>query len=417
MSLRPLILGAILLAAWPARAQPASPSSTVSLSQVMQAARENLDVSLARRALAAAQADVASADHAPAPVLSAKAASIDLQNGVGTGNLLRDKRIDKSLGIDWTWERGNKRELRTRAAKFSADAAQADLQEVQVQQQLAAAGAYYDLMAAQERIAHVEAIARSAADLSTTAQRRVGAGDLSRQEALRTEIEAQRAGSEVRSAQAERQKAAAAMSLLTGLPQPFSLVADWPALDAAVSGMPDVELRADVRAAQQRLAAAGAALDGALALRRADVTLGSSVDHFPGTSTRQLEVRLQLPLIGVLGSYGFEGEIGRARVLMSQSQDQLEKTQRAAADDNQRLQQELQVSATRSRTYQEAIVPRARQVALMSELAYRQGAMSLADLIDARRTLRTALLEDVASRADHARALAAWQLRAGPDPR
>ena len=122
MSLRPLILGAILLAAWPARAQPASPSSAVSLSQVMQAARENLDVSLARRALAAAQADVASADHAPAPVLSAKAASIDLQNGVGTGNLLRDKRIDKSLGIDWTWERGNKRELRTRAAKFSADA-------------------------------------------------------------------------------------------------------------------------------------------------------------------------------------------------------------------------------------------------------------------------------------------------------
>ena len=417
MSLRPLILGAILLAAWPARAQPASPSSAVSLSQVMQAARENLDVSLARRALAAAQADVASADHAPAPVLSAKAASIDLQNGVGTGNLLRDKRIDKSLGIDWTWERGNKRELRTRAAKFSADAAQADLQEVQVQQQLAAAGAYYDLMAAQERIAHVEAIARSAADLSTTAQRRVGAGDLSRQEALRTEIEAQRAGSEVRSAQAERQKAAAAMSLLTGLPQPFSVVADWPALDAAVSGMPDVELRADVRAAQQRLAAAGAALDGALALRRADVTLGSSIDHFPGTSTRQLEVRLQLPLIGVLGSYGFEGEIGRARVLMSQSQDQLEKTQRAAAADNQRLQQELQVSATRSRTYQEAIVPRARQVASMSELAYRQGAMSLADLIDARRTLRTALLEDVASRADHARALAAWQLRAGPDPR
>ena len=417
MSLRPLILGAILLAAWPARAQPASPSSAVSLSQVMQAARENLDVSLARRALAAAQADVASADHAPAPVLSAKAASIDLQNGVGTGNLLRDKRIDKSLGIDWTWERGNKRELRTRAAKFSADAAQADLQEVQVQQQLAAAGAYYDLMAAQERIAHVEAIARSAADLSTTAQRRVGAGDLSRQEALRTEIEAQRAGSEVRSAQAERQKAAAAMSLLTGLSQPFSVVADWPALDAAVSGMPDVELRADVRAAQQRLAAAGAALDGALALRRADVTLGSSIDHFPGTSTRQLEVRLQLPLIGVLGSYGFEGEIGRARVLMSQSQDQLEKTQRAAAADNQRLQQELQVSATRSRTYQEAIVPRARQVASMSELAYRQGAMSLADLIDARRTLRTALLEDVASRADHARALAAWQLRAGPDPR
>ena len=409
-----ILVGAALLAAASSAQQPPTP---VTLPAVLQAARDNLDVSLARRALAAAQADVASADHGPAPVLSAKAASIDLQNGVGGGNLLRDKRIDKSLGIDWTWERGNKRELRTRAARFNAGAAQADLHEAQVQQQLAAAAAYYDLMAAQERISHVEAIARSAADLSATAQRRVGAGDLSKQEALRTEIEAQRAGSEVRSAQADRQKAAAAVSLLTGLPQPFSLVTDWPALDAASAAVPDLELRGDVRAAQQRLAASRAALDVALALRRADVTLGSSIDHFPGTSTRQLEVRLQLPLNGMLGSYGFEGEIGRARALVAQAQDQLDKTQRAAAADNQRLQQELQVSATRSRTYQEAIVPRARQVASMAELAYRQGAMSLADLIEARRTLRTALLEDVVSRADHARALAAWQLRAGPDPR
>ena len=404
--------GALLAAASSAQ-QPPTP---VTLPGVLEAARDNLDVSLARRALAAAQADVVTADHGPAPVVSAKAASIDLQNGVGGGNLLRDKRIDKSLGIDWTWERGNKRGLRTRAAKFSAGAAQADLQEAQVQQQLAAAAAYYDLMAAQERIAHVEAIARSAADLSATAQRRVGAGDLSRQEALRIEIEAQRAGSEVRSAQADRQKAAAAVSLLTGLPQPFTLVTDWPALDAAISAMPDPEQRSDVRAAQQRLEASRAALDGAQAMRRADVMLGASIDHFPGTSTRQLEVRLQMPLIGVLGSYGFEGEVGRARVLVAQAQDQLDKTQRAAAADSQRLQQELQVSATRARTYQEAIVPRARQVASMAELAYRQRAMSLADLIEARRTLRTALLEDVVSRADHARALAAWQLRAAAGP-
>ncbi|WP_427914036.1 hypothetical protein ACPWT1_03535 [Ramlibacter sp. MMS24-I3-19] len=47
----------------------------------------------------------------------------------------------------------------------------------------------------------------------------------------------------------------------------------------------------------------------------------------------------------------------------------------------------------------------------MAELAYSKGALPLVDLIDARRTLRAVLLDDIAARAEHARAQAAWQLR------
>ena len=92
-------------------------TSTLSLAQALQAAQNNLDVSLARRAFEAARGDVTAADRAPTPVLTSKAASINLQNGIGGGNLLRDKRIEKAIGVDWTYERGNKRELRTQAAK------------------------------------------------------------------------------------------------------------------------------------------------------------------------------------------------------------------------------------------------------------------------------------------------------------
>lgn len=403
------LAAAILAGTCGAQERPAA----ITLPAVLKAARDNLEVSLAQRALAAAQADVATADHAPAPVLSAKASTIDLQNGIGGGNLLRDKRIDKSLGVDWTWERGNKRELRTRSAQRNAQAALLDLEEIVVQQQIATASAYYDLLAAQDRITQVEGIERSAAELAATANRRVRAGDLSQQEALRLEIEAQRASSDLRAAAAERQKASAALALLTGLPLSAGATGQWPPTSAAPVDVPGLDGRADVRAAGQRLEAARAALDSALALRKKDVTLGSSIDHFPGTSTRLLELRLQLPLSGVFGSYNFEGEIGRASALLSQAEDQLEKTRRAAAADNKRLQQELQVAAVKAQAYQSAIVPRAQQIAAMAELAYGKGAMSLTDLIDARRTLRNALIEDVAARADHARALAAWQLRAG----
>ena len=187
-------------------------SASISLSQALQAARSNLDVSLARRALAAAQGDVLAADHSPALTVIAKAASIDLQNGIGGGNLFSQKRIDKSIGLDWTIERGNKRELRTLAAQRLATAAQADIDDSVVLQQLATSNAFFDLLAAQERIEQVSAIARSAAQLASTAARRVQAGDLAAQDQARLEIEAQRANTDLLSAQIDRQRAALGFS-------------------------------------------------------------------------------------------------------------------------------------------------------------------------------------------------------------
>lgn len=433
MSIRQFFFAASLCAALPALAQgpatplaapsPSVPVTTVSLSQALQAARSNLDVSLARRALAAAQGDVAAADHAPAPVLTTKASQMDLQNGIGGGNLFRDKRIDKSLGMDWTWERGNKRELRTQAAQRNAAAAQADIEDLLVQQQQATAFAYFDLLAAQERIGQVGEISRSATQLANTANRRVQAGDLAAQDAARIEIEAQRASTDLLSAQLERRRASLALAQLTGSPGQGLLFAqpDWPASARADAGMaadaaypsqyPSVEARPDVRAAQQRLEAARAALDVASAQKKADVTLGASLDHFPGTSTRQLELRLQMPLYGLLGGYNFQGEVARAQALLDQAQDQLDKTRRNASADLQRLQQDRQGAAARAFSYENTILPRARKVADMAELAYSKGAMSLTELIDARRTLRTILIEDLAARTEHAKAAQAWLLR------
>ncbi|MBC5764053.1 TolC family protein [Ramlibacter albus] len=387
----------------------------LTLAQVLAAARGNADVLLATRAAAAAQADIAAANHAPAPVLSAKAASIDLQNGIGPGNVLRDKRIDKSIGADWTWERGNKRELRTQAAQWAAQAAQADLREARTQQQLAAANAFYDLLAAQERARQMDALAAGAAQLADTSTRRQRAGDTSQQEVARTEIEARRAAADHRSAQADAARAALALAQLTRLPMPVAAQEAWPTLEAAPAQGSATATRADVQAAQHRVEAARAALALAQALRRNDVTVGGSVDHFPGTSNRQLELRVSLPLAGVLGGYDYQGEIGRAQAQLAAAQDQLDKVSAAAAADSQRLLADLDASAQRAGTYHEAIVPRARQVAQMAELAHARGAMPLAELIDARRTLRGVLLEEIAARADHAKALAAWRLRSTRD--
>ena len=416
MNLRLSMLWAGLLLPLALHAQPAgAPLQPLSLQQVLQAAQDNLDVALSRRNLAGAQADVTSADRAPLPVLSAGVSQIDLKNGNGSGRVLQDRTYDKSVGLDWTWERGNKRELRTLTAQRSADAARAELDDTMLQQRVAALAAFYELLAAQERLEANAQLDSNAAELARTAARRLQAGDLSAQEAARTEIEAQRARAERRQAELERQRNALALWQLTALASPPQLLAraDWP---ASTPGMANVDIdalveeRADVRAARARVEAAQAALDASAALKKSDITWGVSYNHYPGTSTALMELRMQMPL---QWGYAYQGEIGRASAQLGQAQDALERTRRQARQELERLQHEVLGTAERAAVFDAEILPRARRVAEGAELAYRKGALSLTDLLDARRTLRVTALDAVAARKEHAQALGTWQLRTG----
>ncbi|RKJ99892.1 TolC family protein [Alicycliphilus denitrificans] len=403
-------------AGWAQTPPAASGTPALTLAQALAAARDNSDVALARHALAGARADVLAADHAPAPVLSTKAASIDLQNGVGGGNVVTRKRIDKSIGIDWTWERGDKRALRTLAAQRALDAAQSDVQDMQTQQLQAALSAYYDLLAAQERLRETREIERGMAELDRVANLRLKAGDLARQDAARTRIEAERARADSELAELARTQAAVALAQLTARgPGLQACACDWPAQVAGPAPGGDLlawaESRADVRAALARVQAAQAELDNAMALRKADVTIGASYDHYPGTSNRLVELRAQIPL---QWGYRFEGEIGRAQAMLSAAQEALDKTRRLALLDLQSLQQQAASAAQRAAGYENGILPRAREVAQSAELAYAKGAIPLTDLLDARRTLRATALEALAARADYAKAQGSWLLRTEP---
>lgn len=417
MNYRPSWRWAGLLLPLALHAQPSSPpDQPLSLQQTLQAAQENLEVALSRRNLAGAQADILSADRAPLPVLSAGVSQIDLRNGNGGGRVLQDRTYDKSLGLDWTWERGNKRELRTLTAQRSADAARAELDETSLQQRVAALAAFYELLAAQERVGEVGQLERHAAELARIAARRLQAGDLSAQDSARTEIEAERARAELRQAELERQRAALLLWQLTALgPEARQLLvrADWPArADTAETVDLDalIEQRADVRAARARVEAARAGLDSSSALKKSDITWGVAYSHYPGTSTALMELRMSMPL---QWGYAYQGEIGRAGAQLGLAEDALEKTRRQARLELQDLQHTVRSTAERTMAFEQEILPRARRVAENAELAYRRGALSLTELIDARRTLRITVLDAVAARSAHAQALGAWQLRTG----
>lgn len=407
-----------------ARAQdkpPTNPATTpISLAMVLQSAGRNLGVQQAQRNLDASRADVLSANHAPLPNLTLKAASIDLQNGVGSGAGagVSDWRVDKSVGIDVVWERGNKRALRNQTSERLVSAAQADVQETQAQQQIQAAVAFFDWAAAQQREALMQALAQSAQQLHQATQQRLKAGDVSEQDADRIAIEWSKAQGDVAQARSDRTRSALVLQQLIALPgsvEGWQAQVSWPSERPAQAITPSTAqlqawalARSDVLAAQQRWQAARSALELAQSLKKKDITWGGAYDHYPPNSNSLLELRVQIPLHW---GYGFEGEIGRASAQLQQAEVALERARMAALADINDAAQVLRHAQDRWQLYETQILPRAQKIAAQADYAYQKGALSLTDLIEARRTLRSTQMDALGARTEHAKAHTQWDIR------
>lgn len=421
---RHLLCMGLAVSAGSAIAQASNNAPT--LRDVLQAVNNSAEVRIARQVQMGAEADVLTADHAPLPVLSTKLSQIDLQNGLGAGDWIGRKRIDKGVGLDWTYERGDKRAHRTHAAQRTVAATAAEAQEAVLQQMLTAQAAYYDWLAARERVQLAVATEEASRDAVRAADTRFKAGDLSQQDATRIEIDAARVAADKQSAQLDLSRAAIVLSQVLNRADiaaiPVGNIA-WPELPNATTAArvstgsgseaaaAAINARADVRAARERIAAAKSNLDGAYALQKTDPTIGISFDHYPGTSTRLIELRVQIPLTW---GYRYQGEAARAQSDLKQAELTEERVLRDARTELARLHEDAASLTQRTASFEAEIVPRATQVANQAEFAYRRGALSLTDLLDARRTLRTTQLDVLAARADLAKARTALLLRTEP---
>ncbi|HEY4374615.1 MAG TPA: TolC family protein [Burkholderiales bacterium] len=379
-------------------------------------ASKNRDISAARRALDQAAADVKVAGQPPNPQLTLGVGSYNPQLGIGSGNA-RSKTVDSSVRVDQLIERGNKLGLRVDNAKGLEAAAGQDLNDTGRQQLQAVRSAYYDLLAAQEKVTAAEDSAALFGKTVDAAQLRQRAGDLAVADVSRVRVDALRAQNDARSAQADLSRARLTLGYLIGADAQSAeirAVTPWPVLTQpqAASNEALVDRRPDVRAAQLRVDAADKARELAQAQRTRDVSIGAQYDHYPVSDANTLGtgntfgISISVPLFLRNNS---EGTIARAQADWYAARDNLDRVRASALSDVLRARSDLESAAERLRRFEGDVLPAAQKSADSAEFAFRNGAMAVMDLLDSRRTLKAVLIDAANARADYAKALAAWQ--------
>lgn len=417
-----LVIAAAVAAPALCHAQPSQEleSLTLERAEALMAAN-NREIALARRALEQSQADVVTAGQRPNPQLSLAVQNINPNRGIGSGSLA-GRTVDSVVRVDQLIERGGKAELRVDTARRVEAAAGEDVEEVTRQQLLGLRQTFFDLLAAQERAASAAEAAQLFGRTVDAAQLRLKAGDLASADVARIRVDALRAENDARAAQAEVARARVALGYLTGSADRrlFRAASPWPPVSAggaAYASEAEIEARADVRAARARVEAADKARELARALRTRDVSVGAQYEHWPNRADANNQgtgnsfgVAVSVPLFL---RHQYEGEVARAQADWYAARDALEQVRAQARAEVARAAGDLAAAAERRARFENELLPEAMRTAAAAEFAFRNGAIGVMDLLDARRVLRSIQSDIASARADHAKALAAYELGRG----
>ncbi len=373
---------------------------------------------LAKMAVDAAEADQLSAAARPNPNLFINATQFGNLYPQGYNYSRLDRRADIVFGLNRTFERGEKRELRMAVASSNEQASRHDLSDAQRAQKVVLHSAYYDLVLAQQKGHITELTLASFRKTLEAAALRLKAGDISSWDVGRIQVDALRAENNAREARAERERAQTALAYLTGLEARAREIEamDGPAeIEDVASGL-DLEKilnsRPDVSAAKARVQAAEEKRRLALALRTRDVTGAVQFEHVPWnplanpTAVNTVGFGISIPLFT---DYHFEGEIQRAEVDLDTARTILERVRALALGEIQSSRTDLESAINRVRRFDSSLLKEAQMVADSAEFAYSRGAIGVMDLLDSRRQLYLTSLEASTARADYAKSLAAWR--------
>ena len=359
----------------------------------------------------AAQAYVEQAGLRPNPEIG-----VSIENFAGTGRIQAVRGIETTVEASQTWERGGKRAKRIDAARRDHEAVLKESALRRIDVLAAAATAYVETLAAQQRLTLAEEplrLARETLD-AVTARVRAAAG---------SPAEAARARAALAVAQADFARAnagltaaratlaatwggdASEITAVTGRLQVPALPPDEHALAARLASHPRLELQR-IAIAQRR---------AALALEQAqgvpDVTVGGGVRFLREGSDAGFVARLSVPLPVRNRN---QGNIRAARENLAAAELMIRAVETELRTTFAAAWQDLTAAHATVQNLRREALPATEEAYTAVRRAYENGALPIVDVLDAQRALAALHREILEAESAYATALA--RLDALTDP-
>jgi cobalt-zinc-cadmium efflux system outer membrane protein len=373
----------------PAPAQNAP--TRISLEEAIRLAlQHNHALQATRTTILQNQAEETTANLRPNPTLSWDSQFFPLFNPSQFSGDYLANQAQFDVGIGYTFERGKKRQHRLQAARDQTAVTRSQVDDSQRQLMFNAGQQFIAVLLAQSTVDLAKQDAESFQQTVNISESRFKAGDMSESDLLKIKLQLLQFQSDLSMAYLSKIQALAALRQLLGfesVPDEFDVEGDLD-YQPVHANLPDLKVlgmqnRPDLRAAQEGVTAARS--QEALMQANGKKDLGVSFDytHTAGINSGAFFFNIDLPIFD-----RNQGEIARTRFAITQAEEQAIETAQQVNTDIVDAYAALHSNDEIIKLYRGGYVDQAKQSRDITEYAYKRGAASLLDFLDAERTYR-----------------------------
>jgi cobalt-zinc-cadmium efflux system outer membrane protein len=382
----------------PARAQAASSIQgpiKITLDEAIQMAlAHNHALLAARTTIQQSEDEEITANLRPNPVLLGDAQFLPAFNWDQFNSNYVDDDAQFDLGVSYLFERGKKRQHRLQAAKDQTAVTRSLVADNERSLTFQVASGYTSVELAESALDLAQQDLKSFQNTVDISQDRYKAGDISEDDYLKIKLQMLQFQTDASQAQLAKVQALSDLRQLLGyesVPADYDVTGPFE-YKPVTGNLEDFQMKAlttrpDLRAAQQSITAANSQYLLMKANGKKDITAQINYTHIADLSTTSLFGQIQLPIFD-----RNQGEIARAQSAITQAQEQEKFTSDQVLTDVKDAYEGLKTNDQVIQLYRSGYLDEAQQDRDISEYAYKRGAASLLDFLDAERSYRAAQL-------------------------
>ncbi|HEY4052950.1 MAG TPA: TolC family protein [Terriglobales bacterium] len=297
-------------------------------------------------------------------------------------------------GLSYLFERGHKRQRRLKAAQDATAVTRAQVADAERTLAFDVSQQFISVLLAESALQLALEDLKAFQQTVDISQEQFKAGYIGEGDYLKISLQLLQFQTDVSSAKLARVQALVGLRELLGydaVPENFDVTGEL-AYQPLKTGLDDLKLQAlrerpDYKAAELGVTAAQSQIQLARANSKVDVTGTYNVDHVAGETTASIFASFPLAIFD-----RNQGEIARTKYALTQSQEQQQSASDTVLSDVSNAYEAVKSNDEVVQLYTSGYLKQAQDSRDISEYAYKRGAASLLDFLDAERSYRATQL-------------------------